>query len=165
MSSPARNRPALVRTLELTVPEPGVDVAKLHLGDVKVTTPFSYSADIYLTPAGEELRTEDREFRARYLADVRYIWKSHHAHGDHTHNMTVDLGQIVRALANRHAGEPWVVSVALTASDGGQVGHGGGHGHGEHEPAGAPAGVAAAAPAAAADLAAMDFGELALELG
>jgi hypothetical protein len=82
----ARNRPALVRTLELTVPEPGVDVAKLHLGDVKVTTPFSDSADIYLTPAGEELRTEDRDFRARYLADVRYIWKSRHAHGDHTHN-------------------------------------------------------------------------------
>jgi len=169
----ARNRPALVRTLELTVPKPGVDVAKLHLGDVKVTTPFSYSADIYLTPAGVELRTENHEFRARYLADVRYIWKSHHAHGDHTHNMTVDLGRIVRALANRHAGESWVVSVALTASDGGQLGHGGGHGHGEHEPAGAdhgieraaPAWVAAAAPAAVADPAAMDFGELALELG
>lgn len=156
----ARNRPALVRTIELTVPQPGVKDALLRLTDVHVTTPFSYGADIYLTPASEELRTEDRTFRQRYLANVLYFWQSHHSHGDNTHNITVDLGSAVKSLARSHAGEQWVVSVALTASDSGGNGHGGGHDHGGHDP-----GHPEAAAAEAADPAeTMNFGNLTLDV-
>ncbi len=99
--------PALVRTLELDrarAGRGGRDAAARQTS--RCTTPFSYGADIYLTPAGEELRTEDRAFRARYLADVLYFWKSHHSHGDNTHNITVDLGRVIEALSPAaHAGE------------------------------------------------------------
>ncbi len=97
----ARSRPALVRTIELTVPQPGVKDALLRLTDVHVTTPFSYGADIYLTRAGEELRTEDRAFRQRYLANVLYFWRAHHSLGDNTNNITVDLGSAVKSLTAR----------------------------------------------------------------
>jgi tyrosinase len=104
----ARNRPALVRTIEFSV-QPGSEHALLRLTDVSVTTPFSYSADIYLTPAGEKLRTEDRAFRERHLADVLYFWQSQHSHGENTHDITVDLGSALKSLARSHAGEQWVV--------------------------------------------------------
>lgn len=149
----ARNQPALVRTIELIVPQPGVQEALLRLTDVHVTTPFSYGADVYLTPAGEKLRTEDRSFRQQYLANVLYFWRSHHSHGDNTHDITVDLGRAVQALARSHAGEQWTVSVALTASGSGD-GHGGGHG-GHHR----------ATAAEAADPAeVMNFGDLTLDV-
>lgn len=131
----ARNQPALVRTIEFTVPQPGVTDASLRLTDVHVTLPFSYGADIYLTPAGEKLRTQDRAFRQRHLANVLKIWRAHHAHGDNTHDITVDLGRAVQALAGSHAGEQWVVSVALTASDRGGHGHDHGHPHAAADPA------------------------------
>ena len=146
----ARTDPALVRTLAFTVPQPGVEEAVLRLSGVHVTLPFSYAADVYITRPGEELRTTDRAFRRRHLADVRYFWRSHHAHGDTTHTITVDLGRALRALATDHAGEEWQVSVALTAS-------GSGHGHGD--------GHAAAAAAEAAHTAhRMDFGDLTLRV-
>ncbi|MDQ4032330.1 MAG: tyrosinase family protein [Actinomycetota bacterium] len=150
----ARNRPALVRTISLTVPQPGVKDALLRLTDVHVTRPFSYGADIYLTPAREELRTEDRAFRARYLANVLYFWQSHHSHGDNTHNITVDLGRALKSLARPHAGELWVVSVALTARDSG------GNGHGVHD-RGHPE-AAAAETANPAQM--MNFGDLTLDV-
>lgn len=164
----ARSTPALVRTLELTVPSPdSVDGASLQLTDVKVTTPFSYGADIYLTPAGEELRTEDRAFRERHLADVLYFWKAHHAHGDHTHVISLDLGRVLRSLARAHAGERWVVSVALTASTTSSGPGGGAHDHGGHEhgrSVAAEAAAPAAMPTAVVDPAAIDFGELTLDV-
>jgi Common central domain of tyrosinase len=145
----ARNRPALVRTIELTVPAPGVEDVSLRLSDVHVTTPFSYGADIYLSPADEELHTDDRKFRQRYLADVLYFWQSHHSHGDNTHTITVDLSRAVKSLAHSHAGERWMVSVALTASDRG----GSGHDHDHFQ---------AAAPANPAER--MNFGDLTLHI-
>jgi hypothetical protein len=147
----ARNRPALVRTIEFTVPQPGVKDALLRLTHVHVTTPFSYGADIYVTPASEELRTEARAFRERYLANVLYFWQSHHSHGENTHNITVDVGRAFKSLARSHAGERWVVSVALTASDRG----GNGHDHAHPE----------AATAETADPAkTMNFGDLTLDV-
>lgn len=65
----ARKKPELVRTLDVTIPEPGFENAQLLLTGVNVMTPFSYSADIYLARASEELHLEDREFRATHLAD------------------------------------------------------------------------------------------------
>ena len=151
----ARKKPELVRTLDITIPEPGVEGAHLLLRGVNATTPFSYSADIYLTPAGEELRLEDREFRATHLADLLYFWQAHHGSGHgRRHDLTVDLGRALKALAEAHAGEHWRVSVALGASEPQRRPH-----HGEHEhPHGA-----AAHPAV--DVAAtMDFGDLTLNI-
>ena len=82
-----------------------------------MTTPFSYSADIYLTPAGDELRFDDREFRATHLVDVLYFWKVHHGHGDvHTTSRSISA-RALSSLAETHAGERWRVSVALGASE------------------------------------------------
>ena len=151
----ARKQPELVRTLDITIPQPGVEGALLLLTGVNVTTPFSYSADIYLTPAGEELHLEDREFRATHLADLLYFWQAHHG-GNHrrTHDLTVDLGRALKALAGTHAGEQWRVSVALGASQTPRRPH-----HGEHEHA---HGAAAHEPV---DLTtAMNFGDLALNV-
>ena len=151
----ARNRPAVVRTIAFTVPQPGIKDALLRLTDVHVTTPFSYGADIYLTPANEELRTEARAFRARYLANILYFWKAHHSHGDTLHTVTVDLGRALQPLVRSHAGEQWVVSVALTASNSGGNGHGGGHHPGHPEAAAREAGDPAEM---------MNFGDLTLDV-
>jgi tyrosinase-like protein len=153
IATSASSRPALVRTIELTVPPPGVKDALLQLTEVQVTRPFSYGADIYLTPASEQLRTDDRAFREQYLANVLFFWEAHHSHGENKHNITVDLGRALKSLAYSHAGEQWVVSVALTMSDGGGAGHGDGHGHPE------------AMAAVAADPAEMmNFGDLTLDV-
>jgi hypothetical protein len=145
-----RKPPALVRTLDITVPEPGLTSAQLQFTGVNVATPFSYGADIYLTPAGEDIRTTDRRFRERLLADLLYFWKAHHhdgAHGRHTIDLIADVGNALRSLADAHAGEPWRVSVALTASDGGHP-----HDHG-------------GAVETAADVAGeMNFGDLRLKV-
>jgi Common central domain of tyrosinase len=148
----ARKPPELVRTLDVTVPAPGLKAAQLLFTDVNVATTFSYGADIYLTPAGEELRTTDRGFRERYLADMLYFWKAHHhhgGHGGHTVDLIADLSRALKWLAGAHAGEQWRVSVALAASDSG------GHHHDGHE---------AVTPAAADPATEMDFGDLTLEV-
>ena len=160
----ARKRPEVVRTAEVTVPAPGFEGARLLFTEVNVATPFSYGADIYLTPAGEELRLDDRGFRQRYLADVLYFWKAHHHHGGHgrlTHDLTVDLGRVLGSLAEGHAGEQWSVSVALTASDGERPPHGdGGHARRDHDH-----GQPQAATVEVADPAeTMNFGELTLDV-
>lgn len=147
----ARARPALVRTLELTVPEVGVKGAALRLSGVNVAPRFSYGAEIYLSPAAEDLRTEDRDFRAAHLASVVYLWKAHHGH-DKVHNIRVDLGRALEYLAEGHAGERWVVSVALTASASARPDHD--HDHG-------PSVRPAATPP---DADTMNFGELTLDL-
>ena len=149
----ARKEPDLVRTLDITIPEPGVEGAHLLLTGMNVTTPFSYSADIYLTPAGEELRLEDREFRATHLADLLYFWRAHHGgHDRRAHDLTVDLGGALKSLAEAHAGEQWRVSIALGASQTPPRPH-----HREHEHG------AAAHPEG--DLAqTMDFGDLTLNV-
>jgi hypothetical protein len=151
----ARKKPELVRTLDVTIPEPGVQGAHLLLKGVNVTTPFSYSADIYLTPAGEELRLDDREFRATHLADLLYFWQAHHGgNGAHTHDLVVDLGRALKSLAETHSGEQWRVSVALGASETQPRPH-----HGHHDDShDAPA-------LQAADRAeTMDFGDLTLNV-
>ena len=151
----ARKKPELVRTLDITIPKPGVEGAYLLLTGMNVTTPFSYSADIYLTPAGEELHLEDREFRATHLADLLYFWQAHHGANDaRTHDLTVDLGRALRALAETHAGERWRVSVALGASGTRPRPH-----HGEHEHP-----HAAAAPQAVDPAEVIDFGDLTLNV-
>ncbi len=122
----ARKAPELVRSVDAPVPAHDFTRAQLLFSDVNVATPFSYGADIYLTPADVELRTDDRSFRQRYLADVLYFWKAHHhnhhhdGHGGHRLDLAVDLGRALRALAREHAGEQWRISVALTASDSGR---------------------------------------------
>jgi hypothetical protein len=127
-----------------------------------VTLPFSYGADVYLTRPGEELRTTDRAFRRRHLADVCYFWRAHHAHGDATHDITVDLGRALDALAAGHTGEHWQVSVALTASG---TGSGRDHDHADdHGLVGGSAAAAAATAAAAHPGASMDFGDLTLRV-
>jgi tyrosinase len=153
----ARKKPELVRTLDVTIPAPGFETAQLLLTGVNVMTPFSYSADIYLTPAGEELRLEDREFRATHLADLLYFWQAHHGGNDaRTHDLTVDLGRALESLAETHQGEKWRVSVALAASETQPWPDHGHHEHGEVHAAPAPK---------AADLAeTMDFGDLTLNV-
>jgi hypothetical protein len=162
----ARSRPALVRTADFTVPKPGVESAVLKFTDVHVTTPFSYGADVYLTPADEELRTQDRAFRARYLADMLFFWKAHHSEGDNKHVIAIDIGRALTHLAKSHAGERWVVSVALTAVDadhhGGGHDHGGGHGGGHDHGGGHGRGPAAAVEVTPADI--MNFGALTLDI-
>ena len=152
----ARKKPDLVRTLDITIPEPGVEGAHLLLTGVKVMTPFSYSADIYLTPVGEELHLEDREFRATHLADLLYFWQAHHGGNDgRTHDLTVDLGRALKALAEAHAGEQWRISVALGASDA-QPRH---HGEHDHDHAHGAAGHPAVDPAVT-----LDFGDMVLNV-
>jgi hypothetical protein len=151
----ARKRPELVRTLDVTIPTPVFEDAHLLLTGVNVMTPFSYSADIYLTPAGDELRLEDREFRATHLVDLLYFWQAHHGgNGTRTHDLTVDLGRVFTSLAETHAGEQWRVSVALGASE--MRPH---HGHHEHDHAHGAAAHAAVNPAET-----MDFDELTLNV-
>lgn len=151
----ARKKPELVRTLDITIPAPRVEGAHLLLTGMNVTTPFSYSADIYLTAAGEELRLEDRGFRAAHLADLLYFWQAHHGPNDgRTHDLTVDLGPALKALAETHAGEQWRVSVALGASGTRPRPHHGEHGH-PH---------AAAAPLAIDPAGMIDFGDLTLNV-
>jgi Common central domain of tyrosinase len=114
----ARKSPEIVRTLDVEIPAPGFEDAQLLLEDVNTMTPFSYSADVYLTAPGEELRFEDRDFRATHLVDLLYIWQAHHGgNGRHTHDLAVGLGPALRSLAETHAGEQWRVSVALGASE------------------------------------------------
>jgi tyrosinase len=158
----ARKPPELVRTLDVTIPAPGFQAARLLLTGVNVMTPFSYSADIYLTPAGEEPRFDDREFRATHLADLLYFWRAHHGgDGEHTHDLTVDLGRALEPLAETHQGEHWRVTVALGASDTKPPPHHGGHGHDhEHDHA-----LAASARHHPTDVAkAMEFGDLKLDV-
>lgn len=154
----ARKQPELVRTLDVTIPAPGFDVARLTFTEVNVMASFSYGADIYLTPEDEEFRPNDRDFRDRYLADLLYLWKPHdHGHGGHgrrTIDIAVDIGRALTSLAGKHPGEKWRVSVALTASEGGLRPHNGDHDH---------KGVAAAPPPGdPAD--AMNFGDLTLRI-
>jgi hypothetical protein len=126
----ARKQPELVRTLDVTIPA-SFEGAHLLLTGVNVMTPFSYSADVYLTHPGEELRFEDRDFRATHLADLLYFWRAHHGDGRRrTHDLTVDLGPALRSVANGRAGEHWRVSVALGASDTKPRHHHGDHQHG-----------------------------------
>ena len=114
----ARKRPEIVRALDVTIPAPGFSGAQLVLSGVNVHTPFSYSADVYLAPAGEELRLDDREFRATHLVGLLYIWKAHHGGDDgHSRDLVVDLNSALMPLSETHAGERWRVSVALGASE------------------------------------------------
>jgi hypothetical protein len=125
----ARKQPEVVRTLDVTIPK-SFEGAHLLLTGVNVTTPFSYSADIYLTPAGEELRFEDRKFRATHLAELLYFWRAHHGgRVRRTHDLTVDLGPALSSLAEGRSGEQWRVSVALGASETKPHHHDGDHGH------------------------------------
>jgi tyrosinase len=153
----ARKPPELARTLDVTIPARGFEGAHLLLTGVNVATPFSYSADIYLTPAGEELRLEDREFRATHLAGLLYFWRVHHG-GEHrrTHDLTVDLGPALRSLAETRPGEQWRVSVTLGASETKPAPHHGDHEHGHTH---------RAAARQAVDLPeAMDFDDLTLNV-
>jgi hypothetical protein len=153
----ARKQPELVRTLDITIPAPGFEGAHLLLTGVNVITPFSYSADVYLTPLGEELRLEDRGFRATHLADLLYIWQPHHGgNGRRTHDITVDLGRVLGSLAETRHGERWRVSVALGASEVKPRPHDGDHGHNRAHGAAAHQAVDAAET--------MNFGELALNV-
>lgn len=129
----------------------------LRLAGVHVTLPFSYGADVYITRPGEALRTTDRAFLHRHLEDVCYFWRAHNAHGDATHDVTVDLGRALDGLAAGHAVEHWQVSVALTAS-------GTGHGHGDDHGQGGGHVAAAVATAAAHPASSMDFGDLTLRV-
>jgi hypothetical protein len=141
----ARKRPEIVRALDVTIPTPGFSGAQLVLSGVNVHTPFSYSADVYLAPAGEELRLDDREFRASHLVDLLYIWKAHHGGDDrHSRDLVVDLNSALMPLSETHAGEGWRVSVTLGASETRAP-------RARHEPAGDPA-------------AAMEFGDLSLNI-
>ncbi len=91
------------------MPAPGFKAAQLLLTKVNVAMPFSYGADIYLTPAGEELRTTDRGFRERCLADMLYFWKAyghHSGNAGHTVDLIADVGKALQSLADTHAGEP-----------------------------------------------------------
>ena len=114
----ARKEPEIVRELDVEIPAPGFSVAELVLSGFNVHTPFSYSADIYLTPADEELRLDDRDFRATHLVDLVYIWKAHHG-GDerHSRDLVVDLKRALVPLSETHAREKWRISVALGASE------------------------------------------------
>jgi Common central domain of tyrosinase len=123
-----RKSPEAVRTLEVTIPNKGFKEARLIFTGVKASQPFSYEADIYLTPPDEEFQPKDVEFRERYLVDLLYMWQAHHhavasdldrgrhEHEAHTLNVAVDLGRTLDSLADAHAGETWRVWVALTAS-------------------------------------------------
>jgi hypothetical protein len=111
--------PELVRTLDVSVPEPDFEGAQLVLTNVKAAGHFSYGADIYLTPADEELHPLDRDFRERYLADTLYFWKHLHHHGGHATpelDMSVDLTGVLKSLAAARPHERWRLSVALAAS-------------------------------------------------
>ena len=157
----ASAEPALVRTLDVTIPEPGFAAAHLRLAHVNAALAFSYGADVYLTPAGEELRTLDRDFRDRYLADTRFFWMRHH--GGRQHDLTLDLGRVLGALSQEHAGEAWRLSVALAPAQANHAPHGGGDRHG-HELDTEHIGLAAAAPPPDDAVMSMDFGELTLEV-
>jgi tyrosinase len=126
-----RTRPEVVRTLDVTIPKPGFNAARLVFTGLQVATPFSYGLDIYLTPRGEQLRPQDADFRDRYLLDLLYLWRAHHhdgrPHGSHhnheqpgqharTLNFAVDVGQALGSLAQTHAGQTWRVWVALAAA-------------------------------------------------
>jgi hypothetical protein len=157
----ARKQPEIVRTLNLTIPEPGFQAARLIFTGVNAGPSFSYGADIYLTPQDEEFRPHERDFRDSYLADMLYFWKAHHhgAHGGHsTHgeqrfDMVVDLSRALASLADKRPGGEWRVSVALTASDSKSRPH-----HVDH---GARL-AAAPMPTDRADV--MNFGELTLRV-
>jgi tyrosinase len=134
----ARKQPEIVRTLDVAIPDPGFDEARLTFTDVNVRTAFSYGADIYLAPESEEFRPNDRDFRDRHLADMLYFWKAHH-HGGHggdggheRHTLIVDIGRALASLADQHPGEKWRVTVALAASEGGRRPENGDHDHGHH---------------------------------
>jgi len=155
----ARKQPELVRTVDTTIPGPDFEGAQLLFTDVNVAAPFSYGADIYLTPADEELDPNDRGFRERYLADMLYFWKAHRhhgGHGGHTLDLTVDVGRALNSLAKTHAGEQWRLSVALTSSDSGRPPHRNGERDQAH--------FEAVAPEAADRAETMDFGDLTLNV-
>jgi hypothetical protein len=135
-----RKAPELVRSLDVTVPRQGLTSARLVVTGLKVPWSFSYGVDIYLTPADEEFRPEDVEFRERYLIDLLFVWR-HHLHGhagraDHSHgqpgplephalDVAVDVGQAVGSLARTHPGQEWRLWVALAAVTDKGVGAGG----------------------------------------
>ncbi len=119
-----RRDPEIVRSLDVTVPKPGFGRARLNFTGVRVTTPLSYGADIYLVPADEAFRPREVGFRERYLVGLLYMWKAHHhgthgGHGGHndparTHNIAVDVTRALGELARSGDGRRWKVWVALT---------------------------------------------------
>jgi hypothetical protein len=120
----ARKDPEIIRELDVTIPNPGFDRARLDFTGIRVATPFSYGADIYLTPDEEEFRPRDVTFRERYLVDFLYIWKAHH-HGAHSHhndpamtrNIAVDVTRALTSLARSAEGRRWKARIALVADD------------------------------------------------
>lgn len=126
-----RKAPELVRSLDVAVPRPGFTSARLVVTGLKISSSFSYGVDVYLTPADEEFRPEDVEFRERYLVDLLFVWRHHHHHGPvgrarhghdqpepsqpHALDAVVDIGQAIGSLARTHPEQPWRLWVALAA--------------------------------------------------
>jgi tyrosinase len=122
-----RKAPELVRSLDVAVPQPGIASARLVVTGLKIPSSFSYGVDLYLTPAGEEFRPEDVEFRERYLVNLLFVWRHHHHHDpsdrarhdqpepSHAVNAVVDIGPAIGSLAKTRPGQPWRLWVAMTA--------------------------------------------------
>ncbi|HEY0071462.1 MAG TPA: hypothetical protein VGE04_15970, partial [Chloroflexia bacterium] len=128
-----RKEPDVVRTTDLTIPEPGAVNGQVRIKGVNVATPVSYNGDIYLSPPDVEFNPQDREFREKYFADLISIWKAHSGHDHSGHgghgahdasadsngrievDLVVDLTPQLSSLAQSHAGETWKLNIALTA--------------------------------------------------
>lgn len=126
-----RKTPELVRSLDVTVPQPGFTSAQLLVTGLKIPSSFSYGVDVYLTPADEEFRPDEVGFRERYLVDLLFVWRHHHHHetadrARHDHrqpepsqphalNAVIDIGQAIDSLAKTRPGQPWRLWVALAA--------------------------------------------------
>jgi hypothetical protein len=113
----ATRLPELTRSLDVEIPATGFTTARLNFSGVKAHTPFSYGIDIYLVPAEEPFRPQDRDFRKRYLVDFMFMWKGHASERGSTHDIAVDVTGPLTTLARSQAGRRWKVWIALAGSE------------------------------------------------
>ena len=101
------------RIFDVTIPAPGFRTAHLRIEDAQVPQQLAWSGRVYLYPATEELRPENRSFHERYYAGRMTLWSGH---GSHSHGRE-DLAEVVdvyvnvterlRQLSAERAGEAW----------------------------------------------------------
>jgi hypothetical protein len=117
--------PDVVRRLEFVVPPPGFTQAWLRLYGVKLSPEVAFSGDVYLTPPDVKFNPQDYDFRETYFANLISMLRGSGPSGANwgdrappTTSLVVDLTLQLSSLAQEHAGEAWLIILALVAITG-----------------------------------------------
>lgn len=112
----------VLREREVVIPEAVEEPVELRLDGVPRSTAFSYNGDVYLYPSGADFLPRDAGFRTRHMVGLYSVFAGHAGHAGHGDEdsdeieIVIDLTDELRALAERHAGETWILAIALVAN-------------------------------------------------